>query len=52
MGTRDELADLLAFVSEAGISPEIGLELPMDQAQEGFRAMLDGDTPGKIVFTL
>ncbi len=51
MGTRDELADLLTFVANAGITPRIGLELPMDQAVEGFRAMLDGDTAGKIVFT-
>jgi len=51
MGTRQELADLLRFVENAGISPAIGLELPMDRAAEGFRAMLDGDTSGKIVFT-
>jgi NADPH:quinone reductase-like Zn-dependent oxidoreductase len=51
MGTRQELADLLQFVELAGISPEIGLELPMDRAEEGFRAMLEGDTAGKIVFT-
>ena len=47
MGTRGELADLLAFVATAGITPEIGLELPMEQAEEGFRAMLEGDTVGK-----
>jgi D-arabinose 1-dehydrogenase-like Zn-dependent alcohol dehydrogenase len=51
MGTRDELADLLRFVANAGITPEIGLELPMEKAADGFRAMLDGDTAGKIVFT-
>ena len=51
MGTRQELVDLLRFVENAGISPAIGLELPMDRAAEGFRAMLDGDTSGKIVFT-
>jgi NADPH:quinone reductase-like Zn-dependent oxidoreductase len=51
MGTRDELADLLAFVADAGIQPEIGLELPLADAADGFRAMLDGDTAGKIVFT-
>ncbi|GEL26739.1 Zn-dependent oxidoreductase [Pseudonocardia sulfidoxydans NBRC 16205] len=51
MGTRDELADLLTFVANAGIVPEVGLEVPMDQAEEGFRAMLDGNTAGKIVFT-
>lgn len=51
MGTRDELADLLSFVATSGIRPEIGLALPMDRAEEGFRAMLDGETAGKIVFT-
>jgi NADPH:quinone reductase-like Zn-dependent oxidoreductase len=51
MGTRDELANLLHFVANAGIAPEIGLELPMEKAADGFRAMLDGDTAGKIVFT-
>lgn len=51
MGTRQELADLLRFVETAGIEPEIGLELPMDRAEEGFRAMLAGETAGKIVFT-
>ncbi len=51
MGTRDELANLLEFVANAGIAPEIGLELPMERAEDGFRAMLAGDTAGKIVFT-
>jgi NADPH:quinone reductase-like Zn-dependent oxidoreductase len=51
MGTRDELRDLLSFVAAAGITPEVGLQLPLDRAEEGFRAMLDGDTAGKIVFT-
>ena len=51
MGTREELADLLAFVANTGIAPAIGLELPMERATEGFQAMLDGDTAGKIVFT-
>jgi NADPH:quinone reductase-like Zn-dependent oxidoreductase len=51
MGTRDELRNLLSFVESAGITPEVGLRLPLDQAEEGFRAMLDGATAGKIVFT-
>jgi NADPH:quinone reductase-like Zn-dependent oxidoreductase len=51
MGTLDELRDLLSFVDTAGITPEVGLELPMEQAEDGFRAMLDGVTAGKIVFT-
>ena len=51
MGTRNELADLLTFVTNAGISPAIGLELPLERAEEGFRAMEAGETVGKIVFT-
>jgi NADPH:quinone reductase-like Zn-dependent oxidoreductase len=51
MGTRDELADLIAFLDTTGVRPKIGLELPMAKAADGFRAMLDGDTAGKIVFT-
>jgi NADPH:quinone reductase-like Zn-dependent oxidoreductase len=51
MGTLGELQDLLSFVDTAGITPEVGLELPMDQAEDGFRAMVDGKTAGKIVFT-
>ena len=51
MGTRAELIDLLAFVERAGISPQIGLELPLQDARKGFAAMLEGNTAGKIVFT-
>ena len=51
MGTLDELRDLLDFVATTGISPEIGLELPMSDAEQGFSSMLNGETAGKIVFT-
>jgi len=51
MGTRRELIDLLSFVESSGIEPQIGLVLPMERAEEGFRAMLSGETAGKIVFT-
>jgi NADPH:quinone reductase-like Zn-dependent oxidoreductase len=51
MGTRAELANLLEFVTNAGIAPEIGLELPLERAEEGFRAMAAGETGGKIVFS-
>ncbi|WP_034270454.1 zinc-binding dehydrogenase [Haloechinothrix halophila] len=52
MGTRDELASLLEFVRLAGIRPQIGTELPLSEAKEGFHTMLEGDTAGKTVFTL
>lgn len=51
MGTRDELADLLSFLDVSGVRPQIGAELPLTDAEQGFKAMLDGDTAGKIVFT-
>ncbi|MFJ1765258.1 zinc-binding alcohol dehydrogenase family protein [Amycolatopsis sp. NPDC088138] len=51
MGTRDELADLLAYLDLTGVRPQIGAELPFTEAAKGFQAMLDGDTAGKIVFT-
>lgn len=51
MGTRDELEDLVKFCAVQGVTPQIGRELPLDQAEQGFQAMLDGDTAGKIVFT-
>jgi NADPH:quinone reductase-like Zn-dependent oxidoreductase len=50
MGTAGELRDLISFLDASGVRPRIGLELPMDRAAEGVRAMLAGDTAGKIVF--
>jgi NADPH:quinone reductase-like Zn-dependent oxidoreductase len=51
MGTREELADLLRFLDVSGIRPQIGAELAMSDAEQAFRAMLDGETAGKIVLT-
>jgi len=51
MGTRDELADLLAYLDLTGVRPQIGAELTFSEAPKGFQAMLEGDTAGKIVFT-
>lgn len=51
MGTRNELAHLLEFVRISNIRPQIGEELPITDAEQGFRAMIEGNTAGKIVFT-
>ncbi|MFC4001406.1 zinc-binding dehydrogenase [Prauserella oleivorans] len=51
MGTRDELANLLSYTDIAGIRPQIGAELPFEDARKGFEDMLTGETAGKIVFT-
>ncbi len=49
MGTRDEFIDLMSFCCQAGIRPYIGRQLPMARAEDGLRALLDGEAPGKIV---
>jgi NADPH:quinone reductase-like Zn-dependent oxidoreductase len=52
MGTRDQLGRLLQFCTQTGVRPVIDTELPLDQAREGFAAMIAGNLFGKIVFTL
>ena len=51
MGTRDELASLVAMLDATGTRPLIDRTLPMDRGREGFAAMAEGDVFGKIVFT-
>ncbi|CAG7573007.1 NADPH:quinone reductase-like Zn-dependent oxidoreductase [Barrientosiimonas humi] len=51
MGTRQELADLITLCETADLHPQVGLELPMEQAPEAFAAMIEGRTAGKIVLT-
>lgn len=52
MGTRDELHRLAQFLDVTGTSPLIDRELPMDQAEAGLAAVVDGSVFGKIVLTL
>lgn len=52
MGTRDELARLAEFMDVTGVKPVIDRELPMEQAEDGLRAVMDGDVFGKVVLTL
>lgn len=52
MGTRDELSSLIAMCLTTGIRPSISEEMPMEEAHEGFAAMVSGRTSGKIVFTM
>lgn len=51
MGTRDELAGLMALLDASGTRPLIDREIPMTEAKDGFAAMAEGDVFGKIVFT-
>ncbi len=52
MGTRDELAGLVSLLDVSGARPLIDRVLPLDQARDGFAAMIDGDLFGKVVFTV
>ncbi|CAM3474141.1 zinc-binding dehydrogenase [Nocardioides dubius] len=51
MGTRDELASLVAMLDATGARPLIDREIPLTDARDGFAAMAAGDVFGKIVFT-
>jgi D-arabinose 1-dehydrogenase-like Zn-dependent alcohol dehydrogenase len=51
MGTLQDMKDMIAFIASAGIAPEIGNVLPMEHAKDAFRAMWEGKTHGKTVFT-
>lgn len=51
MGTRDELARLVAFCERAGLRPVIDRVLPLADARDGFAALDAGDVFGKVVFT-
>lgn len=52
MGSREDFVHLMKFVQVAGIKPEIGRLLPIQQAEEGFREMWKGTIRGEMVFTL
>jgi len=51
MGTRTELASLVALLDATGSKPLIDRTLPLEEARDGFAAMAEGDLFGKIVFT-
>jgi NADPH:quinone reductase-like Zn-dependent oxidoreductase len=52
MGTRDELARLAVFLEQTGVRPKIDRIMPLEQARDGFAAMIAGDLFGKVVFTV
>lgn len=52
MGTRTELAELVQFMTNAGITPHIDSVLPLADARDGFAKLQAGDVFGKIVFTV
>ncbi len=51
MGTRDELAALLALLAETGVRPVIDDVRPLSDIRSSFAAMAGGDVFGKLVVT-
>ena len=51
MGTRDELGSLVSLLDATGVRPLVDRTLPMEQARDGFAAIVEGDVFGKIVLT-
>lgn len=49
MGTKQELADLIAFLHATGVRPHIDRIIPLEQAADGLRDLASGDLVGKIV---
>ena len=51
MGTRDDLAALVALLDASGARPLIDQTIAFADARDGFAAMAEGDVFGKIAFT-
>jgi NADPH:quinone reductase-like Zn-dependent oxidoreductase len=51
MGTLQDMKDMMSFIINSGITPEVGQVIPLERAEEAIRAMWAGDTHGKTVFT-
>jgi NADPH:quinone reductase-like Zn-dependent oxidoreductase len=52
MGTKTELADLIAFLHATGLRPHIDRTIPLEQAADGLTAMASGELVGKIVLEI
>jgi NADPH:quinone reductase-like Zn-dependent oxidoreductase len=51
MGTLEEMKAMMQFVIGNNIMPEVGAVVPMAEAREAIRDMIEGRTRGKTVFT-
>lgn len=51
MGTQQDLAEMLEFMTANDVHPVIDRVLPMEQAADAFAAMHAGDVHGKLVLT-
>lgn len=51
MGTKEELAGLLALCAHGGVRPVIDSVLPLTEAREAFARLEKGEVFGKVVLT-
>jgi len=51
MGTLEEMKAMMQFVIANNIMPKVGAVVPMTEAREAIRNMIEGRTRGKTVFT-
>jgi NADPH:quinone reductase-like Zn-dependent oxidoreductase len=49
MGSKSDLADLIAFLRSSGVRPHIDRTLPLESVADGLKAMESGELVGKIV---
>jgi D-arabinose 1-dehydrogenase-like Zn-dependent alcohol dehydrogenase len=49
MGSKSDLADLIAFLRSSGVRPHIDRTLPLESVGDGLKAMESGELVGKIV---
>ncbi len=52
MGTRDELADLVAFLDRTGVRPIVDDARPLADARASFARLAHGDVFGKLALTM
>ncbi|AEH08492.1 MULTISPECIES: zinc-binding dehydrogenase [Protofrankia] len=52
MGTRDELAELAAFIDRTGVRPLVNDVRPLADARASFAKLVRGDVFGKLVLTV
>ncbi|MGJ9403709.1 zinc-binding dehydrogenase [Arthrobacter sp. KK5.5] len=50
--TRHETVAMLRMLEATGLRPRIDRTVPLARIHDGFQAMIDGDTAGKIVVTM
>jgi NADPH:quinone reductase-like Zn-dependent oxidoreductase len=51
MGTLEEMKAMMQFIIRNNIKPEVGAVMPMTEAGDAMRDMIEGRTRGKTVFT-